>query len=166
MLNCVYSLVYLTAFCNGMIGTILSFDNGYFKVCFSDNNKNNDVVAYFNDLYIENYLRLSYVNTIHKYQGSENKIAVILLTDRDKFVISKNMLHTAVSRAKEKCIIISDDFTFDKAFQRKCVRISKLDEMLREQSNDAIVNVSNESEGEKPKKIRTNIGQNKKIINF
>ncbi len=105
---------------------------------------------YFNDIYIGNYLSLSYVNTIHKYQGSENKIAIILLTDKDKFMISKNMLYTAVSRAKERCIIISDDFTFEKAFKRKCERVSKLDELLREQhnkNNDA--HTSDESEDEK-----------------
>lgn len=38
---------------NGMIGTIVSFDNDYYKVCFSD--KNNNVIAYFNKLYITNY---------------------------------------------------------------------------------------------------------------
>lgn len=43
------------------------------------------------------------------------------------------MLYTAVSRAKEKCIIIADDGTFKKAFEKKCVRISKLNEMICEQ---------------------------------
>lgn len=109
----------------------ISDNDFYYKVCFSDkNNRDRDVIAYFNKLYAMNYLRLSYVNTIHKYQGSEGLIAIILITDKDKNIMSKNMLYTAVSRAKLKCVIIAHEYAYDKAFKKKCIRISKLDKLI------------------------------------
>lgn len=135
---------------NGMIGMILFFNNGYYKVQFEN------VVAYFNEKYITNYLRLSYVNTIHKYQGSENKIAIILLTDKDKHFVTKNMLYTAVSRAKERCIIISDDYTFNKSFERKSVRVSNLDKMLIGEFSKSTQTFKLISEVYKTKKVITN----------
>lgn len=133
---------------NGMIGIIVEINEGYYKVHFENNT--NRVIAYFSEEGAIIYLRLSYVNTIHKYQGSENKIAVVLLTEKDH--VSKNMLYTAVSRAKEKCIIISHDYTFSRALKVKCIRVSKLDSMISNVFMERRVNKPNNDIPQKTQK--------------
>lgn len=61
---------------------------------------------------------LAYATTIHKSQGSEYKTAIIVLPSEPKSMLQRNLLYTAVTRAKEKCIIISGENTISKAVKR------------------------------------------------
>jgi exodeoxyribonuclease V alpha subunit len=121
---------------NGMIGKVVAIEQDplteekqYYKITFSE--KNSNIISYFSVLYISDFVRLSYVNTVHKYQGSENKVAIILLTEKDRSMINKNLLYTAISRASKKCIIISDSMTHENAFKRNQIRISQLSDIIK-----------------------------------
>ena len=58
-------------------------------------------------------LELAYAITIHKSQGSEYPAVVIPLLSGPKMLMSRNLLYTAVTRARRCVAIIGSDQTFD-----------------------------------------------------
>ena len=55
--------------------------------------------------------KLAYALTVHKSQGSQYENLVIFI-DKDQNIWDKAALYTAISRAKKKCIVITDYKTF------------------------------------------------------
>ena len=53
-------------------------------------------------------LDLCYATTIHKSQGSEYDTIVIVLMPSAYIMLQRNLLYTAVTRAKRRCIIVGD----------------------------------------------------------
>ena len=53
-------------------------------------------------------LDLSYATTIHKSQGSEYNTVIIPILNSSYIMLQRNLVYTAVTRAKERCIIIGD----------------------------------------------------------
>ena len=53
-------------------------------------------------------IALAYSITIHKSQGSEENEIIILLPQKPSNMLQKNLLYTAITRAKKKVIIISE----------------------------------------------------------
>lgn len=51
-------------------------------------------------------IALAYAITIHKSQGSEYKNVIIILTDESSLMSNRNLIYTAVTRAKESVTII------------------------------------------------------------
>lgn len=51
-------------------------------------------------------LSLAYALTIHKSQGSEYPIVVIPITYANKIMMQRNLLYTAITRAKNVCVMI------------------------------------------------------------
>ena len=49
---------------------------------------------------------LAYASTIHKCQGQEYKAVVIPCSGEHYIMLQKNLLYTAVTRAKKECILI------------------------------------------------------------
>lgn len=58
---------------------------------------------------------LCYATTIHKSQGSEFPITLIVLPNKYKIMLKRKIIYTAVTRAKEKVIIISLEDALDTA---------------------------------------------------
>ncbi len=54
-------------------------------------------------------LQLSYACTIHKYQGSEVGTCIALIHSSHMFMLHRNLLYTAVTRAKNVCILICNN---------------------------------------------------------
>lgn len=54
-------------------------------------------------------ISLAYAITIHKSQGSEFPVVVIVLPKHPTNMLQRNLIFTAVTRAKEKVIIIAED---------------------------------------------------------
>ena len=50
-------------------------------------------------------LELSYAVTIHKSQGSEYPVVILPILDGPRMLFNRNLLYTAVTRAKQ-CVII------------------------------------------------------------
>ena len=57
-------------------------------------------------------LKHGYVISIHKSQGSEFKLVVILVDHHYKRLLYRKLIYTGVTRAKEKLIIIGEDEAF------------------------------------------------------
>lgn len=86
-----------------------------------------------NDDFIQ-YLKPSYMITIHKSQGSEADSVLILLTS--KYMINKNLLYTAFTRAKKKVCIIATKEVLQYGKTTCINRKSLLDYMIKYYNND------------------------------
>ncbi len=53
-------------------------------------------------------LKLAYCISIHKSQGSSSKIVVVLIDKSHDFMVNKNLLYTAITRARDGLIIVGD----------------------------------------------------------
>ena len=56
-------------------------------------------------------LELAYAITVHKSQGSEYGTVVIPVCDRSKMLMTRNLLYTAVTRAKEMVVAVGSEST-------------------------------------------------------
>jgi exodeoxyribonuclease V alpha subunit len=99
---------------NGDIGVITSIDT-----------KDEEITVSYDDSYIKDgvvqpgkkdvvysfplarELVLAYATTVHKSQGSEYPVAIMPLSPMF-FNLSRNILYTAVTRAKKRCVLIGD----------------------------------------------------------
>lgn len=84
---------------NGDIGFIQNINNEKLTVYYFDH-----IVTYEkNEL---NELTLAYASSVHKSQGSEYKVVIIPLSTSHYIMLQRNLLYTAITRAKQKVIII------------------------------------------------------------
>jgi exodeoxyribonuclease V alpha subunit len=76
----------------------------------------------------------AYCCTVHKFQGSEIKAGIAIISSSHTFMLTRNLLYTAVTRFKEKCIILGDKIALKRAITntREGERYSKLLERLRD----------------------------------
>lgn len=97
------------------------------------------ITVSFDDGKIVNYdfsqldeLELSYAITIHKSQGSEYKVVIIPVHSGPPMLLSKNLLYTAVTRAKSLAVLIGIEDTLYKMVDnnREVSRNSFLSERL------------------------------------
>lgn len=91
---------------NGDIGTISSIEkNEGYEITVDYGNQN--VITYYESEF--DYLTLAYAITIHKSQGSEYKFCCIAwpseLLENSR---TRAMIYTAVTRCKEKCVIVGN----------------------------------------------------------
>lgn len=79
-------------------------------------------------------LQLAYAMTVHKSQGSEYDTVIIVLQPSQAVMLQRNLLYTALTRAKKKAYIISTPETIARAVRRQQVnrRCSLLAWRLRE----------------------------------
>lgn len=54
------------------------------------------------------HLRSAYATTVHKSQGSEYKCCIIIVDPKHSILLKRNLIYTAITRAKEKVILIGD----------------------------------------------------------
>ena len=62
-------------------------------------------------------LELAYAVTIHKSQGSEYPAVVIPLLGGPKMLMNRNLLYTAVTRAKKCVTLVGDERTFQEMIE-------------------------------------------------
>ena len=113
---------------NGDIGTISSIDF-----------KNKTISVLFDSRKIKykleelDELNLAYAMTIHKSQGSEFPIVVLPLTSSYGIMLQKNLLYTAVTRAKQVLVIVGEKEAISLAISnnQSQKRNTKLKERLR-----------------------------------
>ena len=112
--------------CNGDVGTFNSYrsqgDKVYANLTLQ---KGNDV-----DVPLEN-VQLAHAISVHKSQGSEYDTVVVVADKAGGRLLSRELLYTAITRAKKTLYIVSDEATM-----RKCVafttpkRNSKLADLI------------------------------------
>lgn len=95
-------------------------------------NYDNALMEYSRDEFDE--ITLSYVISIHKSQGSEYDFLILILSPAHSMMLNKELLYTAVTRAKKKIFVISDIGTIRTAVgrstpgERKTLLRRRLDE--------------------------------------
>lgn len=94
---------------NGDIGIIVSINPaaGYMKILFDDKE-----AEYPTDNLSE--LLLAYAITVHKSQGSEYPAVIIPIIDCPPLLVFRNLLYTAVTRAKKILILVGDENIINK----------------------------------------------------
>ena len=94
---------------NGEIGTIISIDNlnKNMEIQFDDNK-----VAWYQFSDLEQ-IEHSYAVTIHKAQGSEFNVVIMCVPKAAPMLLTRNLLYTGITRAKELLIIIGADETIN-----------------------------------------------------
>lgn len=115
---------------NGMTGKITSIKkqkvNEKYKIILNILFDGDDNEREFNLDELEN-IDLAYIMTIHKSQGSESQDVIILMDDVPK-LNTMNLLYTAITRSKKKCILIAEERTIQTIIleKRKTKRICNL----------------------------------------
>jgi exodeoxyribonuclease V alpha subunit len=84
-----------------------------------------DIVVDFNGVHIiipktkfQN-IKLGYAISIHKSQGGQCKHIIVFAPKAHTFMLNSNLLYVAVTRAKERCYLITDINTYSKAIKKK-----------------------------------------------
>ncbi|MCC8082339.1 MAG: ATP-dependent RecD-like DNA helicase [Lachnospiraceae bacterium] len=100
---------------NGDMGVIREINTfaGELTVEFEESRR---VVYSFKDL---DDLELAYAITIHKAQGSEYPAVVIPLLGGPRMLMNRNLLYTAVTRARKCVTLVGDENTFYKMVQNE-----------------------------------------------
>lgn len=118
---------------NGDVGYIADIDikNGIVNIRYDDR-----TVTYFTENIGE--LELAYAVTVHKSQGSEFDCVILPLFDTPPQLLYRNLLYTAVTRAKKLLIIVGSESLYNKMAQndKKTLRYTLLKEFLIENEID------------------------------
>lgn len=99
---------------NGNIGIV--------KEIVDDSKGRKNIVVDFNGKRIvynkagQKELCLAYCYTVHKSQGTESNNVVVLVDENEK-LLNRNMIYTAITRAKETCVIIGKKQNIDNAIR-------------------------------------------------
>ncbi len=89
---------------NGDVGlvTVIDQHDGLLVVQFGD-----QAVTYaFHEL---DALALAYAVSIHRAQGSEYPVVVLPLVMQHAMLLQRNLLYTAITRAKKLCVIVGEE---------------------------------------------------------
>ena len=91
---------------NGDVGTIREIDPGTetMTICFDDREADYD----FTQL---NELEPAYAMTVHKSQGSEYRAVILTAWNGSHYLLSRSILYTAITRARELLIIVGREET-------------------------------------------------------
>lgn len=117
---------------NGDIGIIKQIDkNGEFAVISFDDGRE---ATYIKEQLLE--VELAYAVTVHKSQGSEFKCVIMPVVGVIPQLKYRNLLYTAVTRAKENLVIVGskEELKQMEENDRKTRRYSKLKEMLLDEN--------------------------------
>jgi exodeoxyribonuclease V alpha subunit len=88
---------------NGDIGTVASMNESANEIVVTFDNR--EVAYSFDDA---DALALAYASTVHKAQGSEYPAVIMSLLPQHYMMLQRNVLYTAVTRAKTLVVIVGD----------------------------------------------------------
>lgn len=97
---------------NGDIGEIFAIEDGVVYVRYPEQD-----VRYDGQEIDE--ITLAYAITVHKSQGSEYHTVIIVLVDSHAILLQRNLLYTAVTRAKRKVILVGTKRALNTAIQNQ-----------------------------------------------
>lgn len=112
---------------NGEEADILEFDGRRVTIRYNDAESIPEKIS-IDELY-DNF-KLNYCITIHKSQGSQYE-NVVLFIEPSQTIIDKTSLYTAISRARNKCIVISSKTDFIKCQNNNNIFDNKVSLFMR-----------------------------------
>ena len=79
-------------------------------------------------------IELGYATTVHKTQGSEFKSVIVVMDNNSYIMQNCELLYTAITRAKEYCIVISPNICIHNSIKKKETKCKQtfLKEFLKE----------------------------------
>lgn len=105
---------------NGEIGEIIGITSKkYLPV--TDRNKGDLVTLNFDGQKVDYYksdlakISLAYCTSIHKAQGSEFNLVILVLVNQHARMLKRNLLYTAITRAKSKLIMLGNRQAYERA---------------------------------------------------
>lgn len=101
---------------NGQQGVVGSIEIELENLIKVDVIYNGEIVEYEGDEIKE--IELSYSLTVHKMQGDECKIVIFVVDEKHKEHLNRNLIYTAVTRAKEQVIIIGNEEIFNECIKK------------------------------------------------
>lgn len=112
---------------NGDIGTIEKIADPYIRI------KVNGKVISCHKNTVGKRITLAYAMSIHKSQGSEAKCVITLMLKEHETMLQRNLLYTAVTRAKTECYLICEPEAVKEAIETEasCLRTTMLSEYLK-----------------------------------
>lgn len=112
---------YDIGYVNGDIGIITIIDSDYITIDIKGLAVTKVPRKYMSDI------SLAYAITIHKSQGSEYDTVVIALPSEPRVMLKRNLLYTAITRAKKRVILVTEQGSIEYA-------VNTLDTELRQTS--------------------------------
>ena len=111
---------------NGDVGIITGKQGDNYLVDFDD------VELDFSEIELLS-LELAYAISIHKSQGSEYPGVIIPITSEHSFMLSRNLIYTAITRGKQQVILIGQKASLMQAIARvmKDRRYTRLKQILK-----------------------------------
>ena len=113
--------------------------NGDIGICLFDPEPDGKLLVFFpgTDDSVKKFLpthlphcETVFAMTIHKSQGSEFNEILIALPPTMNPVLSKELLYTAITRAREKVTMVAEKIVFEQAIQQKTERYGGLEEKI------------------------------------
>ena len=101
---------------NGDIGRIIGTEEIEGKPCVCVDFDGNTVVYKKENL---SELELAYATTIHKSQGSEYPVVIIPIHSSQFILLQRQLLYTAITRAKKHCILVGETKAIYMAIQNQ-----------------------------------------------
>jgi len=74
----------------------------------------------------------AYAITCHKSQGSQYRNVIFVALQRDKMMLERSLIYTAVTRTKKNCLIIGDNYAFSEGIKNRVERKTILKQLARQ----------------------------------
>lgn len=105
---------------NGELGTVESVNRPTWslRVNFPTLDRSSDIKTIVYDRDAAAGLKLGYALSIHKSQGGEVDTVVVILTRSNYFMLSKELVYTAITRARHRLYIIGESSAFYAALNK------------------------------------------------
>jgi exodeoxyribonuclease V alpha subunit len=95
---------------NGDLGYVRAINKDDISIMLKTNNSITDIPK----AKVSSLIRLAYAITVHKSQGQEYPVVIMpLVRDFGLSLLQKNLVYTAITRAKVKCILVGDKTCLD-----------------------------------------------------
>lgn len=118
-------------------------DVGYIKRVYEDDGVLMAEVDFGDDLVVEyekkdlENLDMAYANTVHKSQGSEYKLVVMMVMPEHDIMLKRNLFYTGVTRGKEEIVLIGSRKCVEKAIlnidtSKRNTRLAKIIRTIHE----------------------------------
>ena len=114
---------------NGQMGTVWGFYEGELAVDVDN------TLIYLTDTEINDIIP-AYACTVHKAQGGEYDTVILSLTENNSPLLTRNMLYTAITRAKKSVYIVYTDSAMERALSNVCSRDTWLSDLSAENYNE------------------------------
>ena len=116
---------------NGDMGIIKEADKkaGTITVLFEDGREAVYTAAEMDQI------TLAYAITVHKSQGCEFDVCLLVITSGNYMILTKNLLYTAITRAKKMAVLVGDKTNLEKMVKNRYTqkRYSCLAELIKEE---------------------------------